>query len=616
MEIHNTTKNLNTIEKIVKNTEVIFFDLNKTIADVEWATLDDISKELSLLSKDKKIVITSWYDQKWLRDRFLNVLNSDFNKDNLYFASSNWSELIKFNEKWEVEKEVYSFNFTKEEENKFQKLIKDTIEEFNKNSDLAFENKWTIDYRWTQITFKWIKEDEYTDKEKLALDKNNWDSDKKRRTQIIEILKSKLEKYNINPEDYSFQIWGSTSIDINKTDNWTQITKATAIKNISKELEIDLSKITYIWDDMQEWWNDSFARKLEWLNVIEVNWKVRYWWKKWFYNTLKELNEAWDTIEKRVIPDTLVLVKNMVWLMLSEKIEKIKKAQVIISDLDETIIPSKEELKDETQIQNIIDIINSWKKLYIITWWKYDTIMTNLVEPINKFAEENSLLVNFENLILAPVSGAEIYQFENIKNEQILYRLESSKNEYNFSLDEQKEIKEKLKQSLKALFTINPYWKEIEKIIKKEQKWKLLENRWKILALSLFWQEASTKTKKKLNEIEKKYNIDIRIWIIHHFLKENKKYELIKAGSTTIDIKKIINWKPLDKWVWYEHIANYIENKEKVIWIWDNNKYLWNDQALAKAVKQNWGTFINPRNEEEGVYIFRLLKNKVPQKTS
>jgi len=419
-------------------------------------------------------------------------------------------------------------------------------------------------------------------------------------------------KYNIEDKklEYSDSIW----LELKNIPDKKFIFDDLSIISKSK-------KIVVYWDNYQE-----FQKKF--LNKIDGNFIL----KNLFFidknNKTFWFDEEWNKIEiknikfhKNIINSTASKtaeeIKYISWLILSDKLKKILETEVILSDLDDTIIKSKKELdisdKDDIiQVENIIKILNSWKKIYIITWWKKDVILKNLVNPIKKYAKNNNIEVNFDNLILAPVSGAEIYEI----NKQWNYELISELQDYIFEEQEDQELRKKISDIFKTLFK-KEYWTKLKEIIENEIKWEQVENRWKQIAISIFWQKASSETKWKLKKLEKQYNCDIRKDFIELFFEIYPEYkwkiDLKKWGSTTIDIKKIINWIPLDKWLWYKHI---IENlwkidPSKIMWLWDNNNSHWNDYALAQAIEINGGNFINPRNEKEWLYILYLLSKTI-----
>lgn len=263
-------------------------------------------------------------------------------------------------------------------------------------------------------------------------------------------------------------------------------------------------------------------------------------------------------------------------------------------------------------VKTIIEILKTDTEFYIITWWKIDTINKNVVNVLIKnWVTEEQL----KNLKLMPVFWSELYKYSTKEKE---YILTEEKTEFNVSKEDHKKIVENFNKVFKEITKkseekwTNTWVSEINQIIEKETIWEQIENRGKTVALSIFWQDASSDTKDKLKQIEKSNgNIDIRQILIDKYkeLFPDTTLTMVKWGSTTIDITK---WK-LDKSVWYNMVRWNIDSS-KTLFLWDLWYPGWNDYEWFKANNRAWWINHLVNNHYETKFFLRAILNRKKSK--
>ncbi len=93
-------------------------------------------------------------------------------------------------------------------------------------------------------------------------------------------------------------------------------------------------------------------------------------------------------------------------------IERFKELSLIFSDLDGTLVESKNPLADHDI--EILEKLLQTKKLVIITGWKIETVQKNLISKLQW------TWVDFKNLILLPLLGLEQWHFDIQEQKYIL----------------------------------------------------------------------------------------------------------------------------------------------------------------------------------------------------
>ena len=221
--------------KKIKN--LIVFDLDGTLAESKEEIDSVMAELLNDLLHVAKVAIISGGDWPQFQKQVLSQLPEKQYLKNLIILPTCGAKYYQYRSGW---KKLYSEDFTKAE----AKTIIDSLQNAVTNSGLNIEKIWgeQIEDRGSQITFSALGQEAPLD------DKKAFDPDFAKRTKITAILEKTLP-------DYSVEMGGATSIDINKCG----IDKAYGIYKLHQTLEIKLKRIVFIGDALFKGGNDNPA---------------------------------------------------------------------------------------------------------------------------------------------------------------------------------------------------------------------------------------------------------------------------------------------------------------------------------------------------------------------
>lgn len=225
------------------NIKLVFFDLDKTLADPKSAITPEMSKEVAKLLEKTLVSVISGGDFPQYQTQFLDNLNVEhelFNK--LHLLPTCGTQYYKYDDKLKKWSVVYQEPISQEGVKKILKVFNDLVIEERINELPQYGER--IENRAnSQITLSILGQQAPKEVKK------DYDPDKTKRLKMIAKIKPLLPEFEI-------AIGGATSIDITKPG----VNKAYGIRKLSEILEIDFSDMIYVGDDLQEGGNDYPAR--------------------------------------------------------------------------------------------------------------------------------------------------------------------------------------------------------------------------------------------------------------------------------------------------------------------------------------------------------------------
>lgn len=222
--------------------KLVFFDLDKTLAESKSAIRPEMSEIISELLERTQVAVISGGDFPQYEKQFLANLNIEQSLlKKLHLMPTCGTQYYKYDntQKWSV---VYQEPIPQEGVAKILNVLENLVKEEGINELPSYGER--IENRAnTQITLSILGQQAPSDV------KSQYDPDKTKRLKMIAKIKPLLPEFEI-------AIGGSTSIDITKPG----VNKAYGIRKLAESLAIDFAEIVYVGDDLKEGGNDYPAR--------------------------------------------------------------------------------------------------------------------------------------------------------------------------------------------------------------------------------------------------------------------------------------------------------------------------------------------------------------------
>ena len=236
--------------------------------------------------------------------------------------------------------------------------------------------------------------------------------------------------------------------------------------------------------------------------------------------------------------------------MKEENLEKLKKAKLIIFDLDGTLAPSKSHLQKSMAetLKKLLEV----KMVSVISGGSFEQMKVELLTDL-----QNEGNVNFDNLFIFPTSGASMYKFKNNFWINIYSELLSS--------EEKGEIIKSIKEAVVETNLPQPLRMYGEQI----------EDRGSQITFSGLGQKAPLEEKEKWDPDQK-----IRERLVEVLKNKIPNFEIRIGGKTSVDITK----KGLDKSYGITKMQEYLEIPiEDMVFIGDSFGEKGNDTSVDKT---------------------------------
>ncbi len=254
---------------------------------------------------------------------------------------------------------------------------------------------------------------------------------------------------------------------------------------------------------------------------------------------------------------------------------QLQEAEIIFSDLDNTLVQSKYPMTSE--MAQVFSELLKIKKIVIVTWGTIETIVKNVLGQIKNYCTNDQLW----NLVLLPLLWNETWEFDdNTSNYEKIWEIERSvilpihiaalEKGINMALDE--------------------FWRpnvpfELDDVIEKRGV-----DTTKFMAISYFWQNVpheyahikdtwDSDRKKREDLIQLIYkHLDPKYkewWMFHNL------FDFRTGWSTSIDIT--IRW--FDKGSWLENFFLHRQNiqRKDTIFLGDSFTQEWNDEPILRT---------------------------------
>jgi len=208
----------------------LVFDVDMTVTESCSVITNEIAEVLNNLNE--KLIFLSGTNAKELKRR----ISSKLKREHYILANAGTHHLLVSPE---GEKELYNKPLKEEEKEEIISALKKLNEKYNIISLTTEEDQ--IQDRGSQITSSLLGKNAPRDK------KEAYDSDKKKRTEFVQFLKTILGE-----EKYEFGIGGTTSIDITEKGN----DKGIALEKFAKEKNLSKEDFLFFGDQMRPGGND------------------------------------------------------------------------------------------------------------------------------------------------------------------------------------------------------------------------------------------------------------------------------------------------------------------------------------------------------------------------
>lgn len=309
----------------------------------------------------------------------------------------------------------------------------------------------------------------------------------------------------------------------------------------------------------------------------------------------------WFDINTFLDPGTIIRLDDTNVL---EVFHRVKNAELIFSDLDNTLVQSKYQMT--SVMAEVFSELLKTKKIVIVTWGTIETVNKNVVSRILDYCNEDQL----KNLTLLPLLWNETWEF-NIESWQ--FKKVEEIEESIISLEQIRDLEDAINNVLDEFWRANvPF--EMKDVI---------EKRWvgttKFIAMSYFgqsvpqeyasmkddWDKDRNKRNKIIgliyNHLDSKYKANWVYWDI---------FELRTGWSTSIDIT--IRW--LDKGSWLENYFSKNSNikRKDTTFIGDSFSEGWNDVPALRA----WVDCIDIWDEKKALLLLQSVVSEIKKDSS
>lgn len=228
-------------DKLIK-AKIIVFDLDGTLAKSKSHLSETMVSKLKKLLSIKMVSVISGGSFLQMKKQLIYDLEkeTDVNFENLYLFPTSGASMYVF--KKGVWENVYEQKISEYDKREIIKTIDESIHELNLIPSKIYGEM--IEDRGSQVTFSALGQEAPVD------EKMKWDPEKKKRSEILKILKDKLPNFEI-------RIGGLTSIDVTQKG----LDKSYGINKMQEILKIPIDEMVYIGDSFGEEGNDISVRK-------------------------------------------------------------------------------------------------------------------------------------------------------------------------------------------------------------------------------------------------------------------------------------------------------------------------------------------------------------------
>ncbi len=229
--------------------KLIAFDLDDTLAITKSPIHDEMAETLVRLAKSFDVCIISGGNfEQFNRQVIERLIIEDKELKKFHLMPTCGTRYYRFDKIW---KEVYAENLSQKQ----KKTIIDLLEKAAKQAGYWLEKPYgeIIEDRGSQITFSALGQNA------PAEDKYKWDSDGKKRLEIVKLIEADLK-------DLEARIGGTTSIDVTLPG----IDKAYGMKKLMEYLNLTKKDILFFGDKLQPGGNDYPVKMLD-IDCIEVS---------------------------------------------------------------------------------------------------------------------------------------------------------------------------------------------------------------------------------------------------------------------------------------------------------------------------------------------------------
>lgn len=220
--------------------KVIFFDLDKTLAESKSAIKPSMSNALEQLLHHFSVAVISGGNFTQFNTQLLGNLefSDPENLNNLHLLPVSGTEYYSYKDgNWN---QIYQERLSESQKDKIIGRLEKMITQHSLDKLEQFGER--IEDRGSQITYS-----AFGQKAPGSV-KENWDPTKEKRLSLIDEIKDELSEFEL-------RVGGSTSIDVTLKG----MTKAYGIKKLMEILKVELEEIMYVGDDVKPGGNDYAA---------------------------------------------------------------------------------------------------------------------------------------------------------------------------------------------------------------------------------------------------------------------------------------------------------------------------------------------------------------------
>ena len=226
----------------IKKFDLIAFDIDGTLTRSKLPLDGKMAELICWLMEEHKVAIISGAGFEQFKWQILDSLSCPPERmKNLYLLPSDGTVFCSYSNDWRCE---YDAPLSKEEKKRIKSAFENIFEKSRLESPDEIYGE-LVEDRGAQLNFSALGQDA-----PIEL-KEKWDSDNKKREQMIVILKGALP-------GFSMRIGGTTSIEITKDG----IDKAYGLKKLMERTSISKEKMLYVGDKLFKGGNDEPALKL------------------------------------------------------------------------------------------------------------------------------------------------------------------------------------------------------------------------------------------------------------------------------------------------------------------------------------------------------------------
>jgi phosphomannomutase len=229
--------------------ELIIFDLDGTLSESKSAMSPDMVQSFMRLLSQKKVAVISGGGYPQFETQFLRALPTDSaNFSNLTLLPASGTRMYAWRGSW---CEQYAEHLSPKEKEKAMIALNAALRLAGYQRPERIYGE-IIEDRGSQITFSALGQSAPVELKKV------WDPDRKKREKIVEILKDKIQEYDV-------RIGGMTSIDITRRG----VNKAYGIHKLEQYLNIPIDNMVFVGDKLMPGGND-YPAKATGIDCIQV----------------------------------------------------------------------------------------------------------------------------------------------------------------------------------------------------------------------------------------------------------------------------------------------------------------------------------------------------------